>query len=191
MNENQRASVPDSAGPAGPKASIHVTRAHSFTRVATALLVGAAIAGAGAFLAVLLAAEEPPIRVRPGSIELHLTGGKKWQVKTGYWQIKDGEKPSTQYDLVITTTAPGANCKLESKTNVFKITDSEKDWFIVAIADRRTKVTANDSRKVSLSADKRVLSISTGGYIDEFWDETTHSSICKLGKDEFVGAAVY
>ncbi len=148
--------------------------------------------GAAYALKVALLSEEPPIRVRPGSIELHLTGGKKWQAKTGYWQIKDGKKTATQYNLVITTMVSVTNCKLQSNPRAFKVTDSERNSFSIAIVNKRTRVTASGS--VTLSPDKRVLTIRTGGYIDEFWDETdpkNPTSICKLGKDEFADAGVY
>ncbi len=126
--------------------------AHDQTLDRAAVGVGAAYT-----LKVALLSEEPPIRVRPGSIELHLTGGKKWQAKTGYWQIKDGKKTATEYDIVITTMVSVTNCKLQSNPRAFKVTDSERNSFSIAIVNKRTRVTA--SGNVTLSPDKRVLTI--------------------------------
>ena len=97
-------SVPGAAGSisVNPKASIRLTPAQDYTRLVGAFVVGAAV-GVGAALALAaLSGEEPPIRVRPGSIDLGLPSNHKWQEKTDasgqkYWQIINSVKTATEY----------------------------------------------------------------------------------------------
>ncbi|MBK5299009.1 MAG: hypothetical protein JJE40_17780 [Vicinamibacteria bacterium] len=192
MTEDQHASVPGAAGSVSvnPRATIHLTPAQYYVRLAVALLAGAAIVGGAAYALGLFSSEEPPIRVRPGSIELQLPTGKKWQDKNGYWQIKDGEKAATYYEILISTSAPSEGCKLEANTSAIKVIDSGNNWFLIEIAGKRTKVTASDPTKVKMLSGERTLSFDTGDYIAEIQD-SAGNDICKFGSAEFIGATIY
>ena len=192
MSDNQHASVPGAAGSisVNPRATIHLTPAQYYVRLAVALLAGAAIVGGAAYALGLFSSEEPPIRVRPGSIELQLSTKKKWQDENGYWQIKNGEKDATYYEILISTSAPGEGCKLEANTSAIKVIDSANNWFRLEIVDKRTKVTASDPTKVTILSGNRTLSFDTGDYIAEIQD-SAGNYICKFGSTEFVGATIY
>ncbi|MBK5299450.1 MAG: hypothetical protein JJE40_20070, partial [Vicinamibacteria bacterium] len=123
MTEDQHASVPGAAGSVSvnQRATIQLTPAQYYVRLAVAFLAGAAIVGGAAYALGLFSSEEPPIRVRPGSIELQLPTSKKWQDRNGYWQIKNGEKDATYYEILISTSAPSEGCKLEANTSAIKV----------------------------------------------------------------------
>ena len=192
MSEDQHASVPGAAGSTlvNSRATIHLTPAQYYARLAVALLAGAAIVGGAAYALGLFSGEEPPIRVRPGSIELQLPTSKKWQDKNGYWQIKNGEKDATYYEILISTSAPSEGCKLEANSSAIKVIDSGTNWFLIEIVDKRTKVTASDPTKVTILSGDRTLSFDTGDYVAEIQD-SAGNSICKFGNAEFVGATIY
>ena len=192
-------SVPGAAGSisVNPKASIRLTPAQYYTRLVGAFVVGAAVGVGAAFALAALSSEEPPIRVRPGSIDLGLPSNHKWQEKTDasgqkYWQIINGVKTATEYDLVITTTAP-ARCgnDLEHSTPTFRLLESGGDYLDLQIAGQRTKVTAKDPSKVLLSGDKRVLTLNTGDYVAKVIDLAKGADLCVFEANDFVGASVF
>jgi hypothetical protein len=197
MSDDQHVSVPGAAGSIPVRASIQLTPAQYYTRLVGAFVVGAAL-GAGAAYAMKAAlSEEPPIRVRPGSIDLVVPSNHKWQERTDasgqkYWQIRNADKTATEYDLVITTTAP-ARCDndLEHSTPKIRFLESDGDYFDLQIVNRRTKVTAKDPNKVLLSGDRRVLTLNTGDYVAKVIDLAKNDDLCVFQSNEFVGASVF
>lgn len=166
----------------------------SLKKTAAAFVAGAVITAAAASLLVgAFASEEPPIRVRPGSIDLDLPTSKKWQEKqANWWQIKNGEKTATSYEILISTTVPDRCPKgLEKTTATIKVVDSGGNWFLLEIVGRRTKVTSSNASLVSLSGDKEVLTLTPGDYIKEIIGDSGNGIICTFERDEFVGATIY
>jgi len=170
-----------------------MSQGQSLKKIGAAFLAGAVIAGAAAVLLLGTLAEEPPIRVRPGSIDLVLPTSKKWQEKqANWWQIKNGNKTATSFEILISTTVPDRCPKgLEKMTTTIKVVDSGGNWFLLEIVGRRTKVTSSNASLVSLSGNKEVLTLTPGDYIKEIIGDSGNGTICTFERDEFVGATIY
>lgn len=194
MSEDQHASVPGASGAAlvKAKASIHLTRTQYYARIAGAFVVGAAVGVGAVFALQALRSEEPPIRVRPGSIDLELpTNTTKWEKEeensVTWWQIKRRKKTPSRFDVLVATMAPD-KCPKGPKASAawVKITDSGGNWFKLDLERRRTSVTANDKDLVLLGDE--VLTLKPGDYIAKM--ESDLGTICTFGQNEFVEADV-
>ena len=105
MSDDQHASNPGAAGSAtsqvSTKARIQLTPAQYYARLAAAFVIGAAIGGGLAFLVGRLA-DEPPIKVRGGGLDIELGPGATWEDDGTNWKVKsNGWNPLGNYNFGI------------------------------------------------------------------------------------------
>lgn len=137
-----------------------------------AALLGAAAAVTVAYFAfgILAAGDEPPIRVRNGSIELEVVhSGRHWQ-QVGVerkWKVSGGTRGSDEYQLYLAPTDP-ARCGniVSARGGVvrFVLDGNETTWVDFRSTGQKTEVTAG--MPLTRSSDKKTLSYgATGNFI--------------------------
>ena len=159
-----------------PNASIGKDRLSLGGSDATAFLGGAALGvlfggAVGYFLLRLAGGDEPPIRVKGGSMEFELLGhSAKWK-QTGSgggrkkWQPEHGKRAQTMYEVLLAVRVAG---KCESFTwygSTVTVTYSDGTEVIFTVDQEVTTADASDKVKRN-DSDKRVLEYDPGdGYI--------------------------
>lgn len=142
--------------------------------LAVAAVVGAA---AGAFCCVMLTTstgDEPPIRVRNGSLELHvLSGAETWKKTGNHWNITGGKRLNDDYQIAVTSN-PGAACSGNGsatgtplRITYFDGTATLK-YVELKVNGKHTEVESNAA--LQISTDKKVLSYNPEtGYIQNIY----------------------
>ena len=137
---------------------------------AAALGIGILLGAAATFglVQILATGDEPPIRVRNGSIELEvLHKSRHWTGSGNPWKINQGSRLSNKYWMYLAPTDP-AHCKNNTKLNgdviLFILSDDKPEapsWVQVKSTGNKTEVTS--SKTLTRSADKKILSYGAAG----------------------------
>lgn len=121
--------------------------------------------------------DEPPIRVKNGSIEFHVLGNDKWKEEkkgtaAAYWEMKN--KQTRLYDPIRITAAydgavyGGQPCKTTASGDaviiVFRDDDGTETRVTARTTGKRTRITAATPARLS-GEDDKVLQYSGTGYI--------------------------
>ena len=138
--------------------------------VATAAAVALGIAiGAGAVLgyfSIMATGDEPPIRVRNGSIELEVLHKSRYWKEVGstgtHWKINQGTRLTDKYWMYPAPTNT-ADCGNTAKVNgdVIRFILSDDSWVQVESHNNKTDVTSD--KALTRSADKKTLSYGNEG----------------------------
>jgi hypothetical protein len=136
--------------------------------VATAVAIGLGIViGAGAVIGydfIRAAGDEPPIRVRNGSIELEvLHKRRQWkEVGSGgtHWKINRGERNSSSYWIYLAPTNTAHCNAAKANGGVIRFILSDDAWVQVESHNNKTEVTSN--KALTRSSDGKTLSYGNG-----------------------------
>lgn len=133
----------------------------------------AALAGAVALAGILYLAgafetgDEPPIRVKNGSLELQLlTNSRHWKQNPDlkHWKISGGTRGKDPLDVSIAVNA-GATCTVQSGTgNAVSVTYSNGTKIDIQATGRRSYVVSSADLTVS-GPKRRLLTYSGDGFI--------------------------
>ena len=143
-----------------------IGEAWSENPVATAAAVALGIViGAGAvigYFTIMAAGDEPPIRVRNGSVHLEVLHSTRHWIRAGdVWKISQGTRLADSYWLYLAPTNP-AECKAaKANGNRLKFILSDGTELLVESKNKKTEVSPADA--LTLSADKKTLSRGTTG----------------------------
>lgn len=137
--------------------------------LATAAAVGAVAFAIFRVLVPSAAGDEPPIRVRNGSLELRLDVREKWKTSGTNWKITGAKRNNDEY-LVFVTFNSGTPCTGNGSATGSSI---EITYFVAAGNTKSVKLTVDGKHTLvdsdaplQISTDKKVLSYSPGtGYI--------------------------
>jgi hypothetical protein len=151
--------------------------------VAAAVAVGIGILiGAGAvwLLSSLTTGDEPPIRVRNGSIQLEvLHSTRHWQQTGNVWKISQGTRLVDSYWLYFAPTNP-AECKAV-KANGNKIRFIMDDGTEVVVESKNKKTEVSSTIPLTLSADEKTLSYGTAAtFIKEIRFDGAGDYLCQF-----------
>jgi hypothetical protein len=169
-----------------------------------ALQIGGLIAGLG-LLGYLIykattAGEEPPIRVKKGSmtIEILAAGGEQWaDEQAGNWGLQsDGENSGEQYKIEITTS--GMTCQsppATAKRVVLSYSDGQTATFKHTL--KKTKLAFKYNRNI-LRPNPKILEYTAAGDESQYVTEiAVHTPMggepwrCSLDTGQFVGLCLY
>jgi hypothetical protein len=133
--------------------------------IAAAAVTGAAILGVALYF-FYDTGDEPPIRVKNGSLELQLiTNNKHWKENPDlkHWKISGGHRSKDPLDVTIAVNS-GANCALQATTgNALTVNYSNGTKIDVHATGKKSYVDA--SADLSLSTDRRLLTYTGEGFI--------------------------
>lgn len=146
--------------------------------IAAAAVAGAAMLVAGLYFTGRLdTGDEPPIRVKNGSLDFYLaTNNLKWKSRgdVRHWKVSGGKRSKDPLDVAIAVN-PGASCSAQAGTgDSLAITYNNGTQTAVLITirtdpnDRKhTQVTSSDDLAVSLIKDSkgRMLTYEKEGFI--------------------------
>ena len=134
--------------------------------IGAGLIIGVPLTFSG--VAFFQGGDEPPIRVKNSSLDLELmTSKQKWQQKGSprEWKITGKPRSKDELDVEI-VPANGVNCAIQSKTGtLLRVTYSTGTTVDLNSVKKHTQVLA--SADLVLSANSRVLSYKSAGYISE------------------------
>jgi hypothetical protein len=142
---------------------------------ATAAIGALALAGLVAVAKLLLASgDEPPIRVKKGSMEFHVLhqgkfwkgGGQAWSIGGGIFGTDGGTRSKETYDVVITPNGSNvAGCPPGTRPTGASVQFTYSDGKSVTLSatGKHTHVTADAT--LNRSANKKVLVYTPTGYI--------------------------
>ena len=144
-----------------------LSRKQYYLRLAGAFLLGAAATGAAILLFKSLTSDEPPIRVRGGSMHLDLVcaGPEEWMPDTGngVWFISGGENANEEYTIALDVRPATSTCQnVPAKAKVVEVTYSKGERLNLQHVNKRTKV--NGPQGVVKGAARR-LDYTEEGYI--------------------------
>ena len=131
--------------------------------LATAAAIGLGIViGAGAVIGfdlIMATGDEPPIRVRNGSIELEVLHKSAYWKQVGsdgtHWKINQGTRLSDKYWMYLAPTN-SADCNAaKANGNVIRFVLSDDSWVQVESHNNKTDVTSD--KVLTRSADKKFL----------------------------------
>ena len=146
-----------------------IADAWSENPVATAAAVALGIViGAGAvigYFSIMATGDEPPIRVRNGSIELEVLHKSRYWKEVGStgtrWKINQGTRLTDKYWMYLAPTN-AADCNgAKANGNVIRFIMSDDSWVQVESHNNKTDVTSN--KVLTRSADKKILSYGNEG----------------------------
>ena len=129
---------------------------------AAALALGVAIGAAAVFgyFTIMAAGDEPPIRVRNGSIELEVLHKSRYWKEVGsggtHWKINQGQRLSNTYWMYLAPTNTADCNTAKANGNVIRFILSDDSWVEVESHNNKTDVTSN--KALTRSADKKILS---------------------------------
>ena len=150
----------------------------------TAAAIGVLV-GAGVTLGILYvtsSGDEPPIRVRNGSIQLEV-GASTWKQTGNVWKISGGAKQVDSYWLYLAPTNPAAcqSPKINGNGIVFGLNDGTQ----VRVESKNRKTEVTSTRPLTLSADKKTLSYGGGDvYITEIRLDGASGSQCTFASKD-------
>jgi hypothetical protein len=135
---------------------------------ATALAIGLGIViGAGAVIGydfIRAAGDEPPIRVRNGSIELEVVHKSRYWKEVGsggtHWKINRGERNSDSYWMYLAPTNTTHCNAAKASGGVIRFILSDDSWVEVKSQNNKTHVTSNKS--LTRSDDRKFLRYGDG-----------------------------
>jgi hypothetical protein len=143
-------------------------RDHPVAMVVTAF-AAAAVVGGLAYVASLLLADtgdEPPIRVKNGSLELQLLATHKSWAQDGSndkWKISAGTRKKEPLDVIVAYTA-GATCSSQTASGkIVRITYSDLTYIDLEAKNKTTKVTIGPSSKQLTRVSEQLLTYGTAG----------------------------
>lgn len=120
---------------------IGLTRTQFYVALATAAALGAALGYFGG--KILRTSDEPPIRVRGGSMHLELMcgGPEEWMPDTGAgtWFISDGLNPGGEYTIAL-DAQPGICQNVPAKARIVEVSYSNNETVTLQHVGQRTKV---------------------------------------------------
>lgn len=158
-----------------------------------AAVIGAGFAGAllgGAVvwcLQAFRAGDEPPIRVKGGSLSLDLSGGtwKKRGSGEQKWKISHGTRGKEEYDVAIVASGTGCMEKApKGKTVRVEYTEGKTvRWVEIKAPGRNTRVDASDP--LTLTNGGQTLMWGGTGYVSRI---EVDSQVCTFGPSEFTQA---
>ena len=127
---------------------------------ALGILIGA---GAVFLYTIMATGDEPPIRVRNGSIELEVLHKTRHWKEIGndgmHWKINQGTRLVDSYWLYLAPTN-SADCKA-SKANGNKIKFILDDGTEVLVESKNQKTEVTSTKALTISADEKILSYGT------------------------------
>ena len=157
----------------------------AWTENPVAAAVAAAIGiliGVGAIwlLSIMTTGDEPPIRVRNGSIQLEvLHSTRHWQQAGNVWKISQGTRLVDSYWLYFAPTNP-AECKT-AKANGNKIKFILDDGTEVVVESKNKKTEVSSTKTLTLSPDEKTLSYGTDGtFIKEIRFDGAGDYLCQF-----------
>lgn len=135
-----------------------------------AALVGGAIA---LFFFAGDSGDEPPIRVKNGSIELQVLGNDKWDDKesTKHWKMKgDKERSQTSIHLTAAYSDATLGCPVTASNERVHLVYNDETYVTVDASSKKTHITAKDPSRLKLQVtvggkDKVLEYNGVGGYI--------------------------
>jgi hypothetical protein len=149
------------------------------------LLVGAGITFA---LVCLATGDEPPIRVRNGSVELEvLHKDRHWKEvgNTGTkWKLSRGERLTDVYQLYLAPTDP-ADCGnvVSAEPKIIRYIVDDDAWIQVESKQNKTEVTS--SARLTLSSDEKILRYGTNdNYIEIIRLDNSSTDRCTFSKKD-------
>ena len=154
------------------------------TTAGRAALAVAALAGAITAFAILrvlgATGDEPPIRVRNGSIELHLlSAAETWKQTGNHWKITGGKRSSDDYQVVV-AYKPGATCAGNGSATGAPLRITHKDLNVTKYVELKVNgkhTEVESDADLQISADGKVLSYtSSTGFIDSI--SVNSKSVC-------------
>jgi hypothetical protein len=153
-----------------------------------AALIGAGFAGAllgGAVvwcLRLFRAGDEPPIRVKGGSLHIDATGGATWKMQGTdgkKWKLDKGSKNSDEYDVSI--VASGSGC-VNNAPRGKRVTLTYSDGTTVEIKAAGNNTMVASSERLTLGNGDQRLTYSGTGYIRQV---DVDSSTCTFASGDF------
>jgi hypothetical protein len=146
------------------------------------------VAGGLLVLKHLLTGDEPPIRVRGGSIHVDLQGSPKWKYDEGddSWWIPSTGRRNAHYKVRVATNTPAACSGLtHPKVKSVRFVHSTGNWVNLDASSRKTRVTSN--KELYLSSDERQLVLCETGYIQaiKITIGNTTTEVCRFSDGQF------
>lgn len=139
---------------------------HDASSLLTGFVFGAAL---GALILHLFKkrafSEEPPIRVKGGSMEFRLlTDTMYWKPLGGMkWKVSDGTRAKEYYQATIIVKSSG-KCVSQTKPGNVRVTYSDGTWVELKATGKQTRL--KSSAPLELSDNDRVLTyVSKDGYV--------------------------
>jgi hypothetical protein len=141
-----------------------IADAGSENPVATAAAVALGIViGAGAvigYFSIMATGDEPPIRVRNGSIELEVLHKSRYWKEVGsagtHWKINQGTRLTDKYWMYLAPTNTADCNAAKANGDVIRFILSDDSWVQVESHNNKTDVTSD--KVLTRSADKKTLS---------------------------------
>jgi hypothetical protein len=133
---------------------------------AVGVLVGAGIVIGGILTGFVAAGDEAPIRVRNGSIDLELYGGKKWNEDGDkkHWKLKTGTRHSNNYGVYI-APSDANNCPGGLNVTGQNVRFGYSDGTFIDLKSQGNKTKVNSTADLEVSSDQGTISYKGNGYI--------------------------
>ena len=187
MTDDQRAT--ERPGSGDERRLIQLTPRQYYTRLAGAFVVGAAIGGIVGVLAAR--SDEPPIKVRGGSLDVEImaSGAEEWKQAGNDWELKSGgTNTSGTYNFTIVV---GNHCSAPpTSVKEVNIAMAEEDIQIKPLNSKTKIKTKGHFRKVSdklitySGSDTVTVTVKPGVGTNPQWQ-------CTFPRDEFQELCLY
>jgi hypothetical protein len=127
--------------------------------------------------------DEPPIRVKNGSMQFQLLGNDKWKPKDSgkYWVMKNGKERS-QNRIQLTAAYNGVSCQNTASGDAVKLIFSDESYVTVTAVDKKTRVEAQDPARFDDGTDKKNLIYNGNGYIKSIVVDGT--TLCNFASED-------
>lgn len=147
------------------------------------LLAGAAIAGAVLWcLRLFRAGDEPPIRVKGGSLHLDLHKGGTWQRLggSGKWRISTGQRSREEYCVSISGSGKGCSVPCGRRVKITYTDGARVD--VVEIKAPGLNTMVESTRALTLASGGTRLTLPGSGFISRI---EVDGHVCDFAQGEF------
>jgi hypothetical protein len=169
---------------------VALTKKQYYVRLTVAAAIGAALAG-GIIYLLSGSGDEPPIRVKGGSIDfdlLHADGS--WELKGGKWHVAGGSRSGDDLLIYLGAQDP-AHCrgqvvrKKEKKIKFVYYNEGEsKDYTVLLHATGKKTKVESELPFSWAPGNPTVLSNNGPGYIKEIWVGNDSQAACTFTSKE-------